>query len=66
MLLFSYLLFTGPLMGGPTWLEIIKHLKLTNQSLTTFHFLVSGPHEINNKLPFRFYPFKSTRLSLPV
>ena len=37
--------FTGPYMGRPKWVEIIKHLKPNRKSLKTLHF-VSGPHEI--------------------
>ena len=48
-------------MGRPKWVEIIKHLKLTGKSLTTFHFRVRTPMKSpNNDL------YGSTHLSLPV
>ena len=52
---------TGPEMGRPKWVEIIKHLQLNGKSLKAFHFRVRTPM----KSP-KSYLFGSTRLSLPV
>ena len=47
-------------MGRPKWVEIIKHFKLSGKS----SFSCQDPPEITQKWPFRFYPFKSTRLKV--